>query len=108
MDTATRIQLLDKAICISHSANTPGKGINPTILPSAMDKWLDRLSSLTLVWQLAKEKQISELRPVKLVKSYLVSHLARAEGLVNIRVSLNKFPDFFRMGTFIDSTHMKL
>ena len=21
---------------------------------------------------------------------------------------LNKFPDFFRMGTFIDSTHMKL
>ena len=25
-----------------------------------------------------------------------------------IRVSLNRFPDFFRMGTFIDSTHMKL
>ena len=25
-----------------------------------------------------------------------------------IRGSLNKFPDFFRMGTFIDSTHMKL
>ena len=24
-----------------------------------------------------------------------------------IRGSLNKFPDFFRMGTFIDSTHMK-
>ena len=24
------------------------------------------------------------------------------------RGSLNKFPDFFRMGTFIDSTHMKL
>ena len=22
--------------------------------------------------------------------------------------SLNKFPDFFRMGTFIDRTHMKL
>ena len=22
--------------------------------------------------------------------------------------SLNKFPDFFRVGTFIDSTHMKL
>ena len=27
---------------------------------------------------------------------------------LNIRGSLNKFPDFFRMGTFIDSTHMKL
>ena len=26
----------------------------------------------------------------------------------NIRGSLNKFPDFFRMCTFIDSTHMKL
>ena len=26
----------------------------------------------------------------------------------NLRGSLNKFPDFFRMGTFINSTHMKL
>ena len=25
-----------------------------------------------------------------------------------VRGSLNKFPDFFRMGTFIDSGHMKL
>ena len=25
-----------------------------------------------------------------------------------LRGSLNKFPDFFRKGTFIDSTHMKL
>ena len=25
-----------------------------------------------------------------------------------LRKSLNKFPDFFRMATFIDSTHMKL
>ena len=25
-----------------------------------------------------------------------------------VRESLNKFPDFFRMGTFIPSTHMKL
>ena len=28
--------------------------------------------------------------------------------ILNIRWSLNKFPDFFRMGNFIDSTHMKL
>ena len=27
---------------------------------------------------------------------------------IYIRGSLNKFPDFFCMGTFIDSTHMKL
>ena len=26
----------------------------------------------------------------------------------NIQGSLNKFPDFFHMGTFIDSTRMKL
>ena len=25
----------------------------------------------------------------------------------DVQGSLNKFPDFFRMGTFIDSTHMK-
>ena len=28
--------------------------------------------------------------------------------LTHIRGSLNKVPDFFRMGTFVDSTHMKL
>ena len=27
---------------------------------------------------------------------------------IYIYVSLNKFPDFFRMSTFIDSAHMKL
>ena len=37
-------------LCISHKANDPGKGMNPTILspPTAMDKQLDRLDSLTL------------------------------------------------------------
>ena len=29
-------------------------------------------------------------------------------SISKLRGSLNKFPDFFRMGTFIDSTHMKL
>ena len=29
-------------------------------------------------------------------------------NIFDIRGSLNKFPDFFRMGTFIDSTLMKL
>ena len=27
---------------------------------------------------------------------------------IYLQGSLNKFPDFFRMGSFIDSTHMKL
>ena len=32
----------------------------------------------------------------------------KVQVVTHIRGSLNKFPDFFRMGTFIDSTHMKL
>ena len=42
MDTATRVQILDETDCISHSTNTLGKGMNPIILPPAMDK---------IVWQ---------------------------------------------------------
>ena len=29
-------------------------------------------------------------------------------SLYKLRGAYDKFPDFFRMGTFIDSTHMKL
>ena len=35
---ATRVQNLDETNCISHSTNTLGKGMNPIILPPAMDK----------------------------------------------------------------------
>ena len=38
MHMVTQVQILNKAICISHSANTIGKGMNSFILPSAMDK----------------------------------------------------------------------
>ena len=34
--------------------------------------------------------------------------LLQTVPLQEIRGSLNKFPDFFHMGTFIDSTHIKL
>ena len=37
-----------------------------------------------------------------------ISVLATRHDDDNIRGSLNKFPDFFRMGSFIDSTHIKL
>ena len=30
------------------------------------------------------------------------------ENFIKLRGTLIRFPDFFRMGTFIDSTHMKL
>ena len=38
MDMAIRVQILDKADCISHHTNTLGKGMNPIILPPAMGK----------------------------------------------------------------------
>ena len=38
MDTATQVQILDKAVCISHSTNTPRKGMNPPILLPPMSK----------------------------------------------------------------------
>ena len=38
IDTVTGIQILDKLVGISHSINTLGKGMNPTILPPVMDK----------------------------------------------------------------------
>ena len=37
-DTTTRVQFLDETDCISHSTNTPGKVMNPIILPPAMGK----------------------------------------------------------------------
>ena len=38
MYTARWVQFLDETDCISHSTNTLGKGMNPIILPPAMDK----------------------------------------------------------------------
>ena len=34
----SRVQTLDKAVRISHSANTLGKSMNPIILPPAIGK----------------------------------------------------------------------
>ena len=40
----------------------------------------------------------------------MVLRLTKFTSFVSIflRGAYDKFPDFFRMGTFIDSTHMKL
>ena len=38
MDMMIQVQILNKSVCISHSANSLGKGMNPIILPSAMGK----------------------------------------------------------------------
>ena len=44
MDMATRVQILDEDVCIPHNADTPEKGVNPTLHPSE-----GRLGSLTLM-----------------------------------------------------------
>ena len=46
-DTVTKVQNLDEAVCISHSANTFQKGIYLTILLPAIDEESARLGSLT-------------------------------------------------------------
>ena len=51
MDLDTQVQILDKAIFISHWTNTLEKGMNPTILPQFIGKKLGRQGSLTLVSQ---------------------------------------------------------
>ena len=38
MDMVIPVQTLDKAVCISHHANTLGKDIHPIILPPAIGK----------------------------------------------------------------------
>ena len=62
MDTAKRVQILHEAVYISHSSNILGIDVNTIILPPAMD----RLGSLTLVWQPVQEKENSEFKRVEL------------------------------------------
>ena len=38
IDTATRVQILDKIVCISQNANTLGKGTNPSLLSVTMGR----------------------------------------------------------------------
>ena len=51
-----------------------------------------------------KKKKTKKTRTRKHLYNYEMNGILS----VHIRGSLNKFPDFFHMGTFIDSTHMKL
>ena len=39
INTATRVQTLIGTVCMSHCANTLGKGMHPTILPPVIGKW---------------------------------------------------------------------
>ena len=74
--------------------SNPGKGVAPS--PTS---WCSKLS-----------KREPSGHP-RLWSPTLLTYMAlyhTALYHIVLRVSLNKFPDFFRMGTFIDSIHMKL
>ena len=79
MDTATRVQILEEADCISLSTNTLWKGMNPIILPPAI---VGQTVFFSLGEATSLEEGNSEFKPVKLrLKTDLVSYPARAEGL---------------------------
>ena len=72
--------------------------MNP-IIPPAM-------SSIVLQLFFYKDIQLNkELKPIE-EKNKSARKNTRTNKIDTRTV--NKFPDFFRMGTFIDSTHMKL
>ena len=48
MDIANWVQILDKAVCISHRANTLEKGMSPTILPLVMGKTAGQIGLFNL------------------------------------------------------------
>ena len=48
--TVTQVQILDKAVCISLSANTPRKDMHLFIFPLAICEYESRLGFLPLVW----------------------------------------------------------
>ena len=63
----TRVQILDTAVCISHSVNTLGKSMNPTILPPAIGKIVGQTGFFNLGMATSLgEKKISKFKPVKL------------------------------------------
>ena len=84
MDTVTRVQILDKADCISQSTNTFGKNINPLIPPLVWQNSMTDWVFSVLVRQPVLETENSESKPVKLhLKIDPESNPARAEVLVN-------------------------
>ena len=49
MDMAIQVQILNEAICISYSANTLGKGMNPIIFPLAIGEIVGQTGFFKLI-----------------------------------------------------------
>ena len=68
MYSATQVQILDKAICISYSPNSLGKGMHPNILPSI---WVNsRASWLFNLGNQSKRRKILFSNQVTLLKNW--------------------------------------
>ena len=91
MDRATRVQILDKTDCISHSPNTPWETYESNYSPSSYgvnSRWQTRFFSLG---------EATSLGEVKLrLKIDLVSYPVRAEELVNMIKYHYSCNNFFR------------
>ena len=75
---------------------------------SAQDNGNGRRNSEVLVF--GSDVQLPDIKPNKFMGKYWFCYFKETlidTCYVYIQGSLNKFPDFFRMDTFIDSTHMK-
>ena len=80
MESATLVQILDSAVCISFHANALKKDMNLSLLLQG---------SLTLICQPVSKKDNSEFKPVKLsLKIYLVPHPAEIVITYNVTVCL--------------------
>ena len=86
-------------IWISHCTNTLDKGVNSTIIPSAMDKLSGRLAFIILVCQPVNEKKttwkidlVSDPACVEELDIYIYIYICIH---IYIKGSLNKFSDFF-------------
>ena len=49
MELATLVQIIGKALCVSLYANSFGKGMNPCVLPFAMDKVIEQTEFFKVV-----------------------------------------------------------
>ena len=76
MNTATRGQILNEVVCISHYTNTHGKSMNPTILFTVMGEIVGQAEIFNIVVATSLGER----------KLWIQTPLGLREGLVNIYI----------------------
>ena len=86
MESATPVQILDVAVCFALHANAHVKGMNPSVLPSAMSKIFGQTGSFRLgkAYNLEEGKLLIQTYFAQL-KTNIVSYLAHG-GEVGFKV----------------------